>query len=228
MLSLKSLARDLGELCESKRRAYGDSVGKSAEILRILYPHGLAPDQYLDAITTARIIDKLSRKAQGADPHGESPYIDVAGHALVALAHSSVEVHDSCASANGSAAERQSQEPNDSAARNAAAPITPIASDASAKSSSAPSSRPSSSVSGSTAASARTATANASAAEDALLKGVERNRAGLCAQCERSLDTLPDALFLYQVVHLRKDGSGQPLKCCSLTCGVVLEGRAAK
>lgn len=225
MSKLKQLARDLGELCESKRRAYGDSVGKSAEVLRILYPHGLAPDQYLDAITTARIIDKLSRKAQGGDPHGESPYIDVAGHALVALVHQSVEVQDSpCASANGSAAERQSQAPSDSAPKNAAAPTTPTASDASAKSSPEQSSKPSSSASGSTDAPAPTATENASIVADVLQNAVEHNREHRCAQC---VGPLPEYRLCFHTLLWTpgNPGARKELSCCSLSCAVVFKGR---
>lgn len=221
MSDLKHLARQLGELCESKRLAYGDSVGKSAEVLRILYPHGLAPDQYLDAITTARIVDKLSRKAQGGDPHGESPYIDVAGHALVALAHHSVEVPEtSCASANGSTAEAPSPAPSDSVAQNAAAPTTPIASEPSATHSLEPSSRPSNSASASTAASALTATASASVAEDVHRSAAERNRLGLCARPECPTALRPP--HVYHAVHL--DGAGQRITCCSFICACIAGG----
>jgi hypothetical protein len=96
MSTFLQLATDLGQLCESKQAAYGDSIGKSAQVLAILYPHGLTPKQYLDAILAARIFDKLARKAQGADPHGESPYLDAAGYALKGLQHHSREVHAGC------------------------------------------------------------------------------------------------------------------------------------
>lgn len=223
MSKLTQLARDLGELCESKRRAYGDSVGKSAEVLRILYPNGLKPDQYLDAITAARIVDKLSRKAQGNDPHGESPYIDAAGHALVALAHHSVEVPETpCASANGSAAETLSPAPSDSAANDAPAPTTPTASVPSGKPLLAPFSKPSSSASASTAASARTATANASTDADVRREAADRNRLGLCARTVCPTELNPPRV--YQVMLRGLENAMHPVHCCSFTCAAILGG----
>lgn len=86
---LLAVAHDLAELVTSKRRAYGDSAGKVAELLRVLYPTGIAPTAYHDALLVVRVADKLCRLAHAAgrpDAGGESPWLDVAGYALLALA----------------------------------------------------------------------------------------------------------------------------------------------
>ena len=85
---LSRLAAGLAELLADKQRAYGDSFGRSGAVLRILYPDGIPPAAYDDVLTLARIIDKLFRIATAKgkpDRHGESPWLDVAGYALLAL-----------------------------------------------------------------------------------------------------------------------------------------------
>ncbi len=47
----KGVALDIAELVTEKQKSYGDSFGKSGEILRILYPNGIAPEQLADALT---------------------------------------------------------------------------------------------------------------------------------------------------------------------------------
>jgi hypothetical protein len=71
----------IGRLVETKQAAYGDSFGKSGQILRILYPAGIAPEQFDDALAITRIVDKLFRIATDRDALGESPYRDIAGYA---------------------------------------------------------------------------------------------------------------------------------------------------
>ena len=75
--------KEIGELVERKNQAYGDSFAKSGEILRILYPNGMEPDQYDDVLAIARIIDKLFRIATDRDALGERPYEDIAGYSLL-------------------------------------------------------------------------------------------------------------------------------------------------
>ena len=75
--------KEIGELVERKNKAYGDSFAKSGDILRILYPDGIDPDQYDDVLTLARIIDKLFRIATDRDALGESPYEDIAGYSIL-------------------------------------------------------------------------------------------------------------------------------------------------
>ncbi len=77
------LGREIGALVEEKRAAYGDSFGKSGEVMRILYPDGIGVDQYNDALTVVRILDKLFRIATDRDAMGESPYRDIAGYGIL-------------------------------------------------------------------------------------------------------------------------------------------------
>ena len=75
--------KEIGELVERKNKAYGDSFAKSGDILRILFPNGIEPDQYDDVLAIARIIDKLFRIATDRDALGERPYEDIAGYSLL-------------------------------------------------------------------------------------------------------------------------------------------------
>lgn len=81
------IAQSLGKLVQAKQEAYGDSFSKSKEIINILYPDGIKPENYQDALTIIRIIDKLFRIANKKDAFGESPYRDIAGYALLGLAN---------------------------------------------------------------------------------------------------------------------------------------------
>jgi len=75
----------LGKLLEEKQAQYGDSFGRCGDVLRILYPDGIQPDQYDDVLAVTRIIDKLFRLAEGSKGD-ESPYMDIAGYGLLGWA----------------------------------------------------------------------------------------------------------------------------------------------
>ena len=75
--------REIGRLVRKKNEAYGDSFGKSGGVLRILFPDGIKPEQYDDALCLVRVIDKLFRIATAKGAFGESPYRDIAGYALL-------------------------------------------------------------------------------------------------------------------------------------------------
>ena len=77
--------RDLGAV-DVKQAAYGDSFGKAGQILAILYPAGIRPEQYRDALAVVRVLDKLFRIATDRDALGESPWRDVAGYGLLGAA----------------------------------------------------------------------------------------------------------------------------------------------
>lgn len=83
MSHFEELGREIGALVDTKQAAYGDSFGKSGEILRILYPAGIRPEQYDDALALVRIIDKMFRIATDRDALGESPYRDIAGYGML-------------------------------------------------------------------------------------------------------------------------------------------------
>jgi len=79
----------IGALVESKQKQYGDSFGKSGQILRILYPEGIKPEALDDALTVTRIVDKLFRIATaqgGPDLGNETPWADIVGYGLLAIA----------------------------------------------------------------------------------------------------------------------------------------------
>lgn len=85
-MSYAKIGQDIGALVEEKQAAYGDSFGKSGQVMRILYPDGIPPGKLDDALTVVRVLDKLFRIATDRDALGESPWRDVAGYALLSVA----------------------------------------------------------------------------------------------------------------------------------------------
>ena len=83
----EKLGREIGELVQSKNEAYGDSFGQSYKVLEALYPEGIQPEQYLDALAIVRVIDKLFRIANKKDAFGESPWRDICGYAILGVAN---------------------------------------------------------------------------------------------------------------------------------------------
>jgi hypothetical protein len=79
----EEIGGEIGRLVDKKQMAYGRSFDRSGEIFRILYPHGIRPEQYDDLLGMVRIIDKLFRIATARDALGESPWTDIAGYALL-------------------------------------------------------------------------------------------------------------------------------------------------
>lgn len=77
--------KEVGELITEKQVAYGNSFGKSQEILKVLWPDGVPVEQYRDLLTVTRIIDKLFRIASQKFAFEESPYKDIAGYALLGM-----------------------------------------------------------------------------------------------------------------------------------------------
>lgn len=86
MKDYRQIGTEIGCLVKEKQQAYGDSFSKSEEIIKILYPNGVKPENYRDLLTITRIIDKLFRIATRKNAFGESPYRDIAGYALLGLA----------------------------------------------------------------------------------------------------------------------------------------------
>ena len=83
--SLRRIALQLAELLPQKNRAYGSSFEKCGPFLRLLYPDGLPPEKYEDALLLVRIFDKQMRIATSKDAFGESPYLDLAGYAILGV-----------------------------------------------------------------------------------------------------------------------------------------------
>lgn len=82
-----ALGGEIARVVDRTNRAYGNSTEKSAQILGILYPDGVQPEQLHDFRCMMSILDKLSRIATDKDAFGESPWRDVAGYALLAYRH---------------------------------------------------------------------------------------------------------------------------------------------
>lgn len=76
-------AESISKLVKEKNEAYGSSFDNSGKILRVLYPNGMAPHQYDDALTFTRMIDKMFRIANQPDAFGESPWDDLVGYSLL-------------------------------------------------------------------------------------------------------------------------------------------------
>jgi hypothetical protein len=83
--TFQGVAASVAELVEEKKAAYGNSFGKSGEIMKVLYPDGIPVDKYQDALTVVRVIDKLFRIATKKDTLGESPWRDIMGYSLLAV-----------------------------------------------------------------------------------------------------------------------------------------------
>ena len=84
-MTYQQLGLEVGELVDKKQAAYGDSFGRAGNVLHILYPNGVQPNQYKDMLAVVRIIDKLFRIATDVDALGESPFADIAGYGLLGL-----------------------------------------------------------------------------------------------------------------------------------------------
>ena len=81
----KAIGAEIGALVQEKNAAYGDSFAKSGDFLRLLYPDGIRPEQYGDALLIVRVFDKLMRVATSKDAFGESPWRDCMGYSLLGV-----------------------------------------------------------------------------------------------------------------------------------------------
>ncbi len=87
----KQIGEEIGSLVDEKNAAYGSSFAESYKILSVLYPNGIQPEQYTDALAIIRVIDKLFRLANKKDAFGESPWKDIAGYAILGVANNEKE-----------------------------------------------------------------------------------------------------------------------------------------
>lgn len=86
MKTFIEIAAEVGALVTDKNQAYGSSFAKTGAFLRLLYPNGISPAAYDDALLLVRIFDKQMRIATAKDAFGESPYRDIAGYGLLGAA----------------------------------------------------------------------------------------------------------------------------------------------
>jgi hypothetical protein len=83
----EQIGQQVGQLVDEKNAAYGSSFAESHKILSVLYPNGISPEQYTDALAIIRVIDKLFRIATSKDAFGETPWQDIAGYAILGVAN---------------------------------------------------------------------------------------------------------------------------------------------
>ena len=82
-MNYSEFALAIADLLNTKQAAYGDAHGKSGKIMEILYPDGIPQEKVSDALTLARVIDKMFRIATDRDALGEDPWRDIAGYAIL-------------------------------------------------------------------------------------------------------------------------------------------------
>jgi hypothetical protein len=82
---IKGEAARLGRVVASKDSIYGDATRKAGRLLRLLYPRGMKPCEYGEALLVVRVLDKLCRIANGCGTAGEDAWRDIAGYGLLAL-----------------------------------------------------------------------------------------------------------------------------------------------
>lgn len=85
--AILEVAQTVGTLVSQKNKAYGDAFAQAGDVIKILYPNGVKPEQYVDLLVTVRIVDKLFRIANKKDAFGESPWQDIAGYGILMTAY---------------------------------------------------------------------------------------------------------------------------------------------
>ena len=89
--NLQEIAKQIGTLLEQKNLEYGSAFEKVSDFLKILFPQGIPPEQYLHAMLVVRIFDKLMRISQGAL---KDSYRDIAGYGVLGeYVRQSLEMH---------------------------------------------------------------------------------------------------------------------------------------
>lgn len=84
MTDFAELGAAIGRKTAEKNKAYGDAVGKTGAIFRILFPDGIPVSSYEDTLLIVRLLDKIVRIACGdKSAFEESPYRDIAGYGLI-------------------------------------------------------------------------------------------------------------------------------------------------
>jgi hypothetical protein len=84
------IAHDVGQLVREKNEAYGSAYKHTGQFLRILFPNGIHPSRYDDALILVRIFDKQMRIATRKDAFSESPYRDISGYGILGVDKDSV------------------------------------------------------------------------------------------------------------------------------------------
>lgn len=78
----ENIADEIGKLVTKKNASYGSAYKKTSIFLRILFPNGIHPDRYDDALLMVRVFDKQMRLATRPDAFAESPWRDIGGYGV--------------------------------------------------------------------------------------------------------------------------------------------------
>lgn len=81
----EGIAERIGKLVTRKNKAYGNAFLVSADLLRLIYPNGVRPEQYTDLLLINRVLDKFCRLANDPRAFGESPWEDITGYGILGV-----------------------------------------------------------------------------------------------------------------------------------------------
>jgi len=84
--AIVEVAEQIGKFISQKNESYGSAYGFVNKILRDLYAEKVEPNQYLDFVMIARVLEKISRISHHKQAFGEDPWKDIAGYALCRIA----------------------------------------------------------------------------------------------------------------------------------------------
>ena len=79
----EQIGKEIGALVDKKNQAYGSAFDNAGDMLKILFPHGIKPEQYTDMLAVLRILDKLFRIANDKNAFNEDPWQDIAGYGIL-------------------------------------------------------------------------------------------------------------------------------------------------
>jgi len=82
------IAESIGRLVAQKNARYGDSAGRTAKLLKVLWPDGIPPTSYDDAQLIIRILDKLNRLAAGDRTARLDAWRDITGYGVLGVEQS--------------------------------------------------------------------------------------------------------------------------------------------
>ena len=83
MKTYEQIGAHLIQLLEQKRQAYGDGFNGVPQIIEILYPNGIDPQDYANILTLTRILDKIYRISN--NDKSEDAWLDIAGYCFLAM-----------------------------------------------------------------------------------------------------------------------------------------------
>lgn len=83
MKDYQQIANELVALLNEKQKAYGNGFDGVPEILKILYPQGIQPEDYQNVLTLTRILDKIYRISNNDTT--EDPWFDIAGYCFLTM-----------------------------------------------------------------------------------------------------------------------------------------------